>query len=658
MNDSNINTFINKNVLEINEIASSFINTSLNLRENIIRENRPEICIIELIRDTYMCNLFLRYIGMMSIIDPNPKWITIDNKMTEYMYNYYNNEKFKNKLVELYKFYYKIYEKDSTNYDYCCFIDKMINKSEISLECLEIKKTIKMLENRIFNIININPILKVATKYFKNIPEHFEIKNDNAIINLTNTNYLLLIDIIDDMKIRHQIEKHYLSRTKNVLSDFSKLIVFRKLLAERSGYSTYFKYINKGKNDNSETIKDFITDLNNKINKKTHIEFNKIYQYFSSLHGIKTKLDSSDIIKYVRMQKNNNKFECNHVLNVIFNLISKYFNIKFNRINEHGWNKNVIIYNVIDISTQKLLGKLFLDITFSENKKIIDPISLRLGDKMQITASNITKSEIVLLGNYQSGKTMTYSDVVLLFREFGYVVINMCYESRAGMINYDNEFSNFIPSLMEYIAWDRETIKMIIGKLDPSIIDHIEICRDLDICYNIKIKCINAKFDHLIHNSEPLLKIISVAIENKNDGSCEILETYKKIFAEMMNPVNDIFSDEINNIDPLLIIQEINNTQAFLYSNLMNEIFSYSTFFVLKNNNCIDDFRKNVLNNGVNNYRDLIRVFLKKFNINCFSLYINNVVKTTVIDDSITEDTNYFEEEYYNESEQDKEEIF
>ena len=90
----------------------------------------------------------------------------------------------------------------------------------------------------------------------------------------------------------------------------------------------------------------------------------------------------------------------------------------------------------------------------------------------------------------------------------------------------------------------------------------------------------------------------------------------------------------------------------------MNEIFSYATYYVLKNNNCTEEFRKGVLNNGVNNYRDLIRVFLKKYNINCFSLYINNVVKTTITEDCLTEDTNYFEEEYYNESEQDKEDIF
>ena len=89
----------------------------------------------------------------------------------------------------------------------------------------------------------------------------------------------------------------------------------------------------------------------------------------------------------------------------------------------------------------------------------------------------------------------------------------------------------------------------------------------------------------------------------------------------------------------------------------MNEIFSYATYWILKNKeNSVECFRSTVLNNGIENYRDLIRIFLKKYNVNCFSLYIKNVVKTFMIEDFITEDTNYFEEEC-NESDQDKDEI-
>lgn len=661
MADIGIKGIVVKNVTEISDIAAMFIKSSLNVREGITRGEDPEICMLSLIRDTYMCNLILRYVGMMTLLSPDPKWTVIDNKMIEYIQDYYNNDRFKNKLIELYEYYLKTFEDNNINYDYCRFLDKMINKGEISKKGVEIRKITRMIENRVFNILNMNPVVKIATKYFKDVPQVYETKHGKAIIPLTKTNYHTLMDHIDDLPVRHQIETQYTSRTKNALADFSKLIVSRKLLAEQSGHSTYFKYINKSKHDNSDTIKEFITELNNKINKKIHTEIDRIHQFFLRTQSNKNiKISSSDVIKYIRAHRNNTKFEPKQVFYVIFNMLDRYFNIKLEKTDERAWRQNVIVYNIIDKKTKKLMGRLYLDIVFDENKKIIDPISIRLSDRMQINTDSRTNAEVALLTNYPNSKCMTYQDIVLLFKEFGYVISGMCYDSRVGLINYDDEFSNYLPCLMECIAWDRETIQMIIDNMNPAIIDHIEVSRELDMCYNIKMKCINAKFDHLMHNSEPLLDIIVKAVNEKNDASAEILETYKDIFTEIMSPVSDMFMNQTDNIDPSTMIQEITSSHGVLYSNLMNEIFAYATFWIIKekynkkDSIIVEEFRACVLNNGVDNYRDLVRTFLKKIDVNCFSLYIKNVIKTDSIEDYVTEDTNYFEEDAEtNESDQD-----
>ena len=652
MTDIGIKGLIIKNITEIDDLVTLFIKSSLNVRKGITKGDDPEICMLSLIRDTYICNLILRYVGMMMLLNSDPKWSVIDNRMIEYIQDYYNNDRFKNKLIELYEHYFKTFEDTNINYDYCCFLDKMITKGEITKKGIEIKKIIRMLENRVFNILNMNPVVKIATKYFKDVPQQYETKHGKAVISLTKTNYYTLVDHIDDLCARHQIEDQYTSRTKNALADFSKLIVTRNLLATQSGHSTYFKCINKGKHDNSDTIKEFIIDLNNKINNKCHIEIDRIHQFFSRTHsGKNIKIRSSDVLKYIHAHRNNTKFEPKQVFYVIFNMLDRYFNIILEKTDECAWRHNVIVYNAIDKKTKKLLGRLYLDIVFDENKKIIDPISIKLSDKMQINTDSRTDAEVALITNYQNTKCMTYQDVVLLFREFGYVISNMCYESRVGLINYDNEFSNYIPSLMECIAWDRETIQMVACNIDPSIIDYIELSRELDMCYNIKMKCINANFDHLLHNSEPLLDIIIKKVTEKNDASVEILKTYKDIFTESMSHVSDIFTSHVDNIDPSTMIQEITNSHGVLYSNLMNEIFAYATYWIIKEKYnkkdflIIDEFRACVLNNGVDNYRDLVRTFLKKIDVNCFSLYIKNVIKTNSIDDCITEDTNYFEED-------------
>jgi hypothetical protein len=94
---------------------------------------------------------------------------------------------------------------------------------------------------------------------------------------------------------------------------------------------------------------------------------------------------------------------------------------------------------------------------------------------------------MAIISNWNINEGITYDNVVLLFREFGYVVNSMCYDSYVGLINYDNEFSNYLPALLEYIAWDRDVINMIVDNLDYSIVDHIEMCRTIDLCYNIKL---------------------------------------------------------------------------------------------------------------------------------------------------------------------------
>lgn len=661
MTDIGIKGLVTKNVTEMNDLITMFIKSSLNMREDISVGKDPEVCMLILICDTYMCNLILRYIGMMTLLSPDPKWNTYDNKMMDYIQNYYNNDKFKNKLLNLYEYYLKTFDEKQINFDYCRFLDKMIKKGEISKKGVEIRKMVRMIENRVFNILNMNPIVKIATKYFKAVPQHCETKHGKAEISLTKANYHALIDIIEDIPIRHQIEAHYISRTNNTLIDFSKLIVLRKMLAEQTGYSTYFKYINRGKYDNTDSIKEFLTDLDSKINNKFRSEIDRIHQFFTRSHENKSlKISSSDVTKYVRAHRNDTKFEPKHVFYVIFHVLDKYFNIILEKIETPTWRQNVVVYNIIDKYTRKILGRLYLDIIFDENKKTNDPISIRLSDKMQISVSDRTIAEVALITNYKNTKCMTYADVILLFREFGYVIGNVCYDSRVGLVNYDEEFSNYLPALMEYIAWDRDTITMVAHNMDSSIIDHIEMGRELDMFYNIKMKCINAKFDHLLHNSEPLLNIIIEDINIKNDASAKIFETYKDIFTEMMSPVSSVFANNVFSIDPSMIVQEINSSQGVLYSNLMNDIFAYATFWIMKdrgnnmNVNIVNDFRTCVLDNGVDNYRDLMRTFLKKVDVNCFTLYKKNVIKIDSIEDYVTEDTNYFDENGESESDSDQ----
>ncbi len=635
---------------EICKFVEIFIKSSLNIKQAIINSVKcdQKSCdgyMLNILRDTYTCNLLLGYVGMMTLISDNENWIEADKKLTEYIIDFYDDKKFGKKVNEIHQYYVS----NGIGKDYCKFLEKMIIKTSVSRKKINI--AIKTVETNIYNMLDVYPLLKIASHHLNEIPRNFAIVENKVTLSLDQDNYYQLLDHIPNITTRHQIEGQYMSRTNKLMNDFSKLIVLRKLLANENECSTYFKYINQGKFDNSETIKDLISNLNKKTEAKCKEEVNKIYKYFNK--GSNTLITQSDVIYYNRIHKNKTKFNPTVVLNIILSTLSTYFDLSFNevKIAHDKWNPQMSIYHILDKKTKIVLGKLYHDIFYTDCKKINVPLAIKLSDKMQISSLNspindiCSVPEVAVIGNYLPGESMTYSDVVLLFREFGYVLQNISYNSKVGLVNYDDEFSNFIPQLMEYIAWDRETIKSLIvtSKKDTAIMDHIEMGRYFDMCISLKLRCINAKFDHLIHNSEPLLNILSDIARDQGDMSHVLLKIYKDIYSEIMDPIKSMMSNTIDNIDPFTIVQEINNSQGVLYSNLVNEIFAYSAFWIIKNN-ANNDFREKVLSDAIESYRLLVRDFIKTYNINSFDIYVKNVLKVQSIEDMTSEATNYFDD--------------
>jgi len=635
MSDIGIASLINKSPQEIEKYVNMFIKSSLNLRYGIIENTDYSECMIGIIRDTYMCNLLMRYIGLMMLLSNDTFWIDLDNKITSYIANYYNNSKFKQKQIELYNHYYQKYQKNKTDYDYCRFLDKMINKSD-TIKLSEIKKYISMYENRILNLLRIDPVMRIPKKYFTTIPKQFEMDSDKdkMIIPLTEENYHYLLDIIDDIDIRHQIENQYNSRSETVMNDLSKLIILRHKYANELGYESYYKYINRGKHDNSETIKELITELNKSLDENTSSEVNSVYEFIKKINKNIPYLSQSDILKYVRYSKSEIQFNLDDVIDVLFRVIETYFDLKITKSNCKSWTDDMSVYELYDNTTNDLLGRLYVDIKYNQKriKNVSEPISIILTDRMLIGDSNkqFTVAEVALLGNYN--QQIDFDNIKKIFREMGYALTGLCYNSRVGLLNNDEEFSNFMPHLMEYILWDKDTITLLINSakkynknIDHSFFDQIQNYRFIDISYNLKLRCVSSKFDHLIHNSPSLIKLYSTSEREHKSAKPEIIKTYMMIYKEAFGCVENYHITDIKYIDPSTIVQIANGSQGVLYSNLMNEIFSYGSYWIIKNKKD-KDFRKIVLSNSIENYRDLVRKYISKLDDNSFHLYMKNVI--------------------------------
>jgi hypothetical protein len=668
MNTIGFKSFVQLGSDEFGNIVSQYIRDSANIRNAILSGADMDLCMIGLIKDTYMCNLLLRYIGYASLCSNDSKWDAIDSHMIGFVHNYYQNSRFRKKLIVMYEHYLKTYEAHKKNYDYCKFLDKLIIRCESAEQCKDIKKVIKMTENRIFNLLGVNPIVRIATRHLSRVPAHYEVIQDKANICLTQSNYLELIDLIDGIETRHMIESSYISRTNGVMNDFAKLILHRHHMAVKSKHTTYYKHINHTKHDNSEAICELITELNKKIDRKAHTEVKKIHQYFYEIDGKAHKLSRCDITKYCAVHKNTTRFDLSDVIKTIFHIIEVHFGILFNK--QPTQHRTIETYQIVCKSTARPYGIVYMDRVPSENKKNTTPISVRLSDKMQINRAYKSECEIALIVNYKQNK-LVYDEVILLFREFGYILGCSLYDSRVGMVNYDDEFANYVPLVMEHFAWDTQTISMLVATLGARAgagagtcassgtsqltVDHIEQGRYMDMCYNLKLKCVNARFDHLLHNSEPHMEQLEQMVQTTGNGVDLIVTMYKNTYMEMFKPLGDLVNLDILAIDPIVIINEINNLQGVGYANLMNEIFAYATYWIIREKKATD-FKDIVLTNGTDNYRELIRTFLKKINVNYFDLYVKNVIRTSAIADYVTEDTNYFDDNEHD-SESDKEDV-
>lgn len=633
---------------------SSFILKAKKIKHSITTSDDNKLCVQDILRDTYTFNLVFSYVGLMMLLSKNEQWNMINKMLEDYIAEYYSDLKLAQKIKEMIKWY----EQQKNAENYVRFLNKLYLKFNITQQEINTDQQICIVENQINNMLMLYPTLKISKNYLarKLDISNVVVQNNMITVDLTPNNFYKLSEAIDDVSVMHKIEDKYLSLTDEIMDPFETLIVLRNDLAKIKGHETYFKYINSNKYDNTNTIKDLITTLESAIAEKCKIELTNIYNFINRPNKTSIKITPNDVTRYIENQKSISQFDINVVIAVIFDIFKNHFNIVFvsNGI-KTLWRNGILTYAVVNNKTKKCIGKLYIDLAENEEKNINLPLAIKLADKMQISDTDSTIVEIAIIGNFT--QTINYPDVVLIFKEFGYVLQHLSYQSGVGPINYDDEFANFLPLLFEYFAHDNYIISRLQKKKNLHEIDYLNVIRKLNICFSLKQRCAIAKFDHIIHNSTELIDIIKKS--NKKDKV--LLNLYREIYANSFAPYDNIFDFHVNHIDPTVIVQEMNNSQGVLYANLMNEIFAYGIYWEITQTNKarkkVDNsvtFYENVLENSSISHRELLRNFIRQANINCYQLYVDNVLKIKL--QTISNDTDYFDDKE-SDTESDKEQI-
>lgn len=621
MKSLNVDKYISKYMYGNNQKILQFIkfidDHCKELEKGIILQDE-QLTIKLLYEYLHVVNTVYKTIGLLILVNGENSEIIQANNMIELIQEkFFGNKKIYEKLTKIKKVSEKI-------------IKKFTLKQNPATD--EIQLNIKNLENKINSTLlspNLIPVSKSMKANMIGLPN---------TINLNRQNYYFLQRNIDNAREREIIEHQYISHSNKTLNDLASLIIERHKLAVLSGSPTYFNFIKK-KTSNENSIKNDIEDLISKIDLKSKKEIDRIYRNLKTDRFDK-KVDSNDIVYYCEKFKSRIEFSPNHIVQCLLSLIEKYFGLQFveSQNDQQTWNCDIKKYKVG--FGKELLGYCYIDLKKTATKKITSPVCIHLCHQYTNLENKTTPTKIAIIGNYPdlNDKCMTFFDVIYLFREFGCLIQMLSHRSSNGLLFSNEEFDTLLPQVMECILWERSTIDLLCSnETIQDIIDNVLFTRHLQFAHIIKIKCVNALFDHVIHNSQEFIKILK-SVKQTESGQL-LLSSYKKIYENIMFSQQDILNVNITGINPTVIQQEINGTEALVYCNIYTEILSFNVFQLVKSGNGVK-FINDVLRCDQNKIKKQLENFISINKENSYDIYLKELVGYNEIDTEMNNSIN------------------
>lgn len=606
--------FNNNGDTDINKIITKILSHCKKLRGYIHESNDNNIIIQILFEYLYVIDNLYKSIGLMQILYPSSKFTNIDNTL----------EKFNNEFFSDYKMYEKLNKIKSSlkNNDDINALENILKKF-IQKQNSEIEKSLEKINNIISEIntlMNVDYLLTVPVAAKKSFPSNSI--PDRLLVN--RQTYYYLQRKVKDPESRKIIEKVYLTKSEKCMNLLANLVIERHNYAKLSGYKTYFNLVEKS-NGKSDKIKTLINDLIIKIESKSRKEIDRIYRELLK-DGFMKKVDMYDIIYYYEKLKTKHMFSPNEVVKIIFEMINKYFGLNFNKLifPLKLWSSRAETYSVTD-SNGLLLGYLHLDLEKIGSRKTTSPVCVNICHQYKNIKNIMCYSRIAIIAGYSDlqKRCLTYSDVIYLFREFGCAIQYLSHLSTNGLYFINHEFNILFPQIMEYIAWEKSTIEKICIGLDKTVVDHIIYMRYIDFCSSIKIRCINALFDHIIHNSSDIITVI----KNTESNPGNVLKLlYKRVYSDVMSSQQDILNLDIIGINPTTIYQEINGSEGIVYGNVLTEILSFGVYHSIRNGGG-SQFLQTVIKSDPDKLKKILDEYISKVDGNSgYNIYLHEII--------------------------------
>lgn len=487
------------------------------------------------------------------------------------------------------------------------------------------KENQKLINIKIISSVSDN--LTESTTDIMNNSE-FELSENNSDIDLQiNTNNKkevgFVIDKLKNVKDRHKLLSDYFNQmTKsdetNKIYNLSNFYMIKNLFEKtETGKNIYdikeLKDLRNSdfflfQNTNILLIEKMLNDLIQLLNDN----YIKNYVCVFDRSEDKENLTLSDIDYFINQKKieienNLGLFKTDEILNFIFEICLKYFNVEFKQTNKYSY--GVYLKN---LNQNGLIGHW--DFKFDENKNILKTDLNILNDRFKFKENGKEKINIIyLISSCCCGEFINFKKINELVEQIG-EGLSYLLNFQESIINRNNK-NKLFSSLFKLVFFDDE--EQIMKKYNEQS-DLINEYLDCDYIFKYKKIIIHLLMElKVYYNKEYIIKqqqILTKEEENKaiNSIISLILEKYNSLF------------------------DFVYNTETYTIKHNNYEFYDLNYEIQTSNNNILDfkvlPFQDlNIIFSDILAYELFYDIKLKKFNILEFIKYINNKIKVNEI---------------------------
>lgn len=301
--------------------------------------------------------------------------------------------------------------------------------------------------------------------------------NGKYMLYINGPNYINIEKYAGVEATRHAMLNKYLNRgyPKNI-NALDSLFAYRQKLADVLGYKTYAQYALVTKMaDKPETVWSFLDNLKAKLTPLAEKQIAELKELKQQDHPDAKELDTWDVSYYekrlldTKYQLNTDEvkqyFEMNNVINGMFMVYQKLFNIRINET--HGipvWSSKVRSYELW--MDGKKMGTFFLDLYPRPNKYThFETANISLYHKEY-------GKEVLPVGtlicNFPEGTAsqpslLDHQDVITMFHEFGHLIhFLLCHPVIASQFSFatKGDFVEAPSQFLENFCWNYDCLKL------------------------------------------------------------------------------------------------------------------------------------------------------------------------------------------------------